>query len=291
MPSFAYLLLWWLALLTSTILSFLYILKCFLHFNAVQEEFSHHIGVNYMYAPWTSYLLMLQSSPHVIIPRTWYYEFLCLIFSFVILLLDVKLYGQWFTTEKRFLSVVANPVNLVSVIGNLVAAQAMTEMGWKESGISMFSFGMVHYLILFVTLYQRLPTSSQFPRVLRPAYFLYFGVPSMASLAWKSISGEFMVSSKMLFFLSLFLFVSQACRPVLFKKTMKRLNVTWWVYSFPLTFLGLACAEYAEEVNGSVASGLMLLICLVSVMVFIFLLLISVLKAERLLLHKNATSK
>lgn len=101
-----------------------------------------------------------------------------------------------------------------------------------------------------------------------------------------------MVSSKMLFFVSLFLFMSQVCRPVLFKKSMKRLNiVTWWVYSFPLTFLGLACAQYAEEVNGSVASGLMLLICLVSVMVFIFLMLISVLKIERMLLHKNATSK
>jgi hypothetical protein len=31
----------------------------------------------------------------------------------------------------------------------------------------------------------------------------------MASLAWKSISGSFLVSSKMLFFLSLFLFISQ----------------------------------------------------------------------------------
>jgi ABC-type Fe3+ transport system permease subunit len=82
----------------------------------------------------------------------------------------------------------------------------------------------------------------------------------------------------------------QACRPALFKKTMKRLNVTWWIYSFPLTFLGLACAEYAHEVKSLTASGLMLLICIVSVLVFVFLMLTTVLKIETLL-HKKAPNK
>ncbi|CAJ2649085.1 unnamed protein product [Trifolium pratense] len=230
--------------LIATTLSFLYMLKCIFHFKAVKEEFSHHIGVNYMYTPWISYLLMLQSSPPLIVPRA----------------------------------------------RNLVAAQIATEIGWNEFAISMFSLGMVHYLILFVTLYQRLTSSNQFPIVLRPAYFLYFAVPSMASLAWKSISGAFLVSSKMLFFLSLFLFISQACRPAMFKKTMKRLNVTWWIYSFPSTFLGLACAEYAHEVKSLMASGLMLLICIVSVLVFVFLMLTTVLKIESLL-NKKAPNK
>lgn len=210
MPSVAYLLLWCLAVLSATTLSFLYMLKCILHFDAVKKEFSHHIGVNYMYAPWISWLLMLQSAPLNIVPReSHYFQFLCLALSFVIFLLDIKLYGQWFTTEKRFLSVVANPVSLVSVIGNLVAAQVMAETGWKESAVSMFSVGIGHYLILFVTLYQRLTSSNQFPIVLRPAYFLFFAAPSMASLAWKSITGAFLISSKMMFFLSLFLFISQ----------------------------------------------------------------------------------
>ncbi|GAU38327.1 hypothetical protein TSUD_61870 [Trifolium subterraneum] len=118
--------------------------------------------------------------------------------SFVIFMLDFKLFGQWFTTEKRFLSVVANPVNLVFVIANLVAAQFVTEIGWNEFAISMFSLGMTHYLILFVMLYQRL-------------------------------TGAFLVSSKMLFFLF-------------------------------VPFYFSACAEYAHEVKSLMASGLMLLI-------------------------------
>lgn len=208
MPSIAFLLLWCVALLTATTLSLLYVLKCIFHLDMVKEEFSHHVGVNCMYAPWISWLLMLQSAP-TILHSTSCYQVLCLAFSFVILLLDIKLYGQWFTTKKRFLSVVANPTSQVSVIGNLVSAQVVAEIGWKESAVLMFSLGLVYYLIIFVTLYQRLTSGNQFPTVLRPTYLLFFAAPSIASLAWKSITGAFVTPSKMLLFLSLFLFMSQ----------------------------------------------------------------------------------
>ncbi|KAF7811191.1 S-type anion channel SLAH1 [Senna tora] len=264
LPSLAFLLLWGLSVFIAASLSFLYILRCFFHFDmVVKTEFLHHIGMNYMYAPCISWLLILQSAP-MPVTRT-YYQVLCWAFSVPILALDVKLYGQWFTTEKRFLWVVANPVSQISVIGNLVSAQVIAEMGWKESAVSVFSLGFGHYLILFVTLYQRTVVSSNhFPRVLRPAYFLFFAAPSMASLAWKSLTG-----------------------PALFKKSMKRLTVAWWVYSFPLTFVALASAEYALEVKDSIASGFMLVICGISLLVFIGLMLISVLKVERML-HTSA---
>jgi hypothetical protein len=82
-----------------------------------------------------------------------------------VVVLDVKIYGQWFTKGKRFLSAVANPTSQLSVIGNLVGARAAAEIGWRESAVCMFSLGMAHYLVLFVTLYQRLsggnsPSSS-----------------------------------------------------------------------------------------------------------------------------------
>ncbi|CAJ1941387.1 unnamed protein product [Sphenostylis stenocarpa] len=201
MPSVAFLLLWCVALLTATTLSLLFLLKCILHFDTVKEEFSHHTGMNCMYAPWISWLLMLQSAP-MIVHTTCYYKVLCLAFSFVIFLIDLKLYGQWFTTKKQFLSTVANPTSQVSVIGNLVSAQVIAEIGWKESAVLMFSLGLVFYLVIFITLYQRLT-------VLRPGYFLFIAAPSVASLAWKSISGAFVTPSKMLLFLSLFLFMSQ----------------------------------------------------------------------------------
>lgn len=206
-PSTTFLLLWCIAFLTLFALSFLYVLRCFFHFHLVRAEFLHNIGVNYLYAPWISWLLLLQSAP-LILPNTLSYQVFWWVFTVPIFVLDLKIYGQWFTTEKRFLSMVANPTSQISVIGNLVGARAAAETGWKESAVFLFSLGMAHYLVLFVTLYQRLAGRNRFPAMLRPAFFLFSAAPSLASLAWSSISGTFDTPSKMLFFLSLFLFMS-----------------------------------------------------------------------------------
>ena len=206
-PSLAFLLLWSLSLFTLVTLSFLYILGCFFHFNMVRAEFFHHIGANYLYAPWMSWLLLLQSSP-IIVPKTLLYRVLWWLFTIPIMVLDLKMYGQWFTTEKRFLSMVANPTSQISVMGNLAGALAAAQMEWKETAVFMFSLGMAHYFVLFVTLYQRLAGGSRFPAMMRPSFFLFSAAPSLASLAWTSINGAFDTLSKTLFFLSLFLSMS-----------------------------------------------------------------------------------
>lgn len=207
LPSTAFLILWLLALFSLVSLSLLYIFRSLFYFQMVKAEFLHHVGVNYSFIPWISCLLLLQSAPFVD-PSSLYYKIFWWIFVFPILVLDVKIYGQWFTKGKRFLSTVANPTSQLSVIGNLVGARASAQMGWRETAVCMFSLGMAHYLVLFVTLYQRLAGSNTLPVMLRPVFFLFFAAPSMASLAWSSISGTFDNSSKMLFFLSIFLFMS-----------------------------------------------------------------------------------
>ena len=191
-PSAAFLLVWSLALFSLATVSFL---LCPLHtrFRSVRLEFSHHIGVNYLFAPFISFLLLVQSASFIH-STSMLYVVSCLLFSFPILILDIKIYGQWFTARgKRFLSTVANPTSQLSVIGNLVGARAAAMMGWRESAMFMFALGMAHYIVLFVTLYQRLECSGggAIPAMLRPVFFLFFAAPSMASLAWSSIAGSF----------------------------------------------------------------------------------------------------
>ncbi|KAL9250930.1 S-type anion channel SLAH1-like protein [Drosera capensis] len=304
LPSTAFLLLWCLSICILISISFLYLLRCCFHFHLVKAEFLHHVGVNYLFAPWTSWLLLLQSAPALIAPNKTSYLVLWWVFAIPIIALDIKIYGQWFTTEKRFLSMAANPTSQISVLGSLVAARAAAEMGWTETAVCMFSLGMTHYLVLFVTLYQRLSGSDRLPAMLRPVFFLFFAVPSMASLAWSSISGSYDTASKMLFSLSLFLFASllnweiliysnprfffwvektQVCRPNIFKKSMRKFNVAWWAYSFPLTFLALASAEYAQEVKGDVAPILTNVLSGFSGLVFLGLMLFTVLNITKLL--------
>ncbi|KAH7842605.1 hypothetical protein Vadar_007221 [Vaccinium darrowii] len=207
LPSAAFTVLWSFSLLTLLFLSSLYALRCLSHFRLVRNEFKHHVGVNYMFAPFISWLLLLQSSPFIS-PTSTYYLTLWWLFVIPIVALDVKIYGSWFTKGKRFLSAVANPTTQLSVIGNFVSAWAGARMGWRESAVCLFSLGMAHYLVLFVTLYQRLPGVNGITAMMRPVFFLFIAAPSVASLAWESIWGSFDYSSKMLFFLSLFLFLS-----------------------------------------------------------------------------------
>ncbi|KAL6524744.1 hypothetical protein OROMI_030337 [Orobanche minor] len=199
---------WSLSLFILILLSLVYSLKCIFRFNMVKAEFMHHIGVNYLFAPWISWMLILESAPFVK-PKNVSFVILWWILAVPVVILDVKIYGQWFTKGKRFLTAAANPTSQLSVVGNLVGARAAAKMGWGEIATFLFSLGMVHYLVLFVTLYQRLSGGGhRVPETLRPVFCLFFAAPSVASLAWYSISGRFDTASKMLFFLSLFLFAS-----------------------------------------------------------------------------------
>ncbi|CAN1824216.1 S-type anion channel SLAH4 [Linum perenne] len=206
----------------------------------VKSEFSNHVAVNYLFAPWISWLLLLQSAPFLPPQTSLSYLVLWWVFAAPIVALDVKIYGQWFTKGKRFLSTVANPTSQLSVIGNLVGAQAAANMGWK-----------------------------------------------------KSIVGGFDTTSKMLFFLSLFLFTSltmQIFRPALFKRSMRRFSVAWWAYSFPLTVLALASAEYAREVKGSVSHALMFILLIVSVVVILALFAFTLFNTKMLLPDDDPTT-
>ncbi|XP_055834823.1 S-type anion channel SLAH4-like [Solanum dulcamara] len=283
--------LWSFALLILVLLSLLYLLKCVFRFNLVKGEFLHHVGVNYLFAPWISWLILLESYPFIIGPKHVGYKSLWWVFAVPVIILDVKIYGQWFTKGKRFLTAVANPTSHLSVIGNLVGARAAAKMGWQEVSVCLFSLGMVHYLVLFVTLYQRLSGSDRLPAMLRPVFFLFSAAPSMASLAWASITGTFDTASKMFFFLSLFLFTSLICRPSLFKKSMRKFNVAWWAYSYPVTLLALASTRYAKEVKGKVPHTIMLILSSLSVLVIIALLLSTALYSKILLRDDDPSLK
>uniref|UniRef100_A0A7N0TNA0 S-type anion channel SLAH1 n=1 Tax=Kalanchoe fedtschenkoi TaxID=63787 RepID=A0A7N0TNA0_KALFE len=286
LPYATFILLWSLALLILAVFSLIYVLRCVFHFDLVRAEFTNHVGANYLYAQWISWLLLLESAPSGI-PRADLCHGLWWVFAIPIVILDIKVYGQWFTTERRFLSIVANPTSQISVVGNLVGARTAALVGWRECAVCMFSLGIVHYLVVFVTLYQRSSGRDRLPAMLRPVFFLFIATPSTASLSWSAIAGSFDAGCKMLFFLSLFLFASLATRPALFKRSFKRFSIVWWAYSFPLTFLALASAEYAHAMKDQLASVLMLALSALSILVFLALMLFSTVNTAKLFHEKD----
>ncbi|KAL3012922.1 hypothetical protein AAZX31_06G025700 [Glycine max] len=84
LPSSAFLALWSLALFT---------LVCLFFFKMVKADFLHPVRVNYLFAPWISWLLLLQSAPFVA-PKTPTYLVMWWVFAVPVVVLDVKFYGQ-----------------------------------------------------------------------------------------------------------------------------------------------------------------------------------------------------
>jgi tellurite resistance protein TehA-like permease len=216
---------WWLALATLLLLTIIYIAKCVVYFEAVRREFYHPVRVNYFFSPWITALFLAQTVPQYLSfntttstksttplqlsgpsPALW-----CVVMT-PILALELKLYGQWLSGGERRLSKVANPSTHMSVVGNFAGAKVAALVGWREAAILFWAVGLAHYLVLFVTLYQRLPSNVVLPKEMQPLYFLFVAVPSSASVAWRYITGQFGSVCKILFFISLFLYSSLGVR-------------------------------------------------------------------------------
>ncbi|KAJ4759419.1 Guard cell S-type anion channel SLAC1 [Rhynchospora pubera] len=120
----------------------------------------------------------------------------------------------------------------------------------------MWAIGLAHYLCVFVTLYQRLPTNEALPKELHPVYSMFVATPSAASIAWKAVYGEFDAVARSFFFIALFLYISLVVRIEFFRGF--RFSVAWWSYTFPMTTASLASIRYAEEAPCFFSKGLAL---------------------------------
>jgi tellurite resistance protein TehA-like permease len=204
------LVLWCVSVALMLVVSALYACKLVLFFEAVRREYYHPIRANFFFAPWIACLFLAIGVPEAVaetLPRWLWYLLMA-----PILCLELKIYGQWISGGQRRLSRVANPSNHLSVVGNFVGAMLGGIMGLKEGPLLFFAVGLAHYMVLFVTLYQRLPTSETLPRDLHPVFFLFVATPSVACLAWARITGEFDYGSKIAYFIAMFLYASLVSR-------------------------------------------------------------------------------
>ncbi|KAI3710937.1 hypothetical protein L2E82_40733 [Cichorium intybus] len=266
-PPYINLVLWILALLVLVCVTTTYLLKCIFYFEAIRREYFHPVRINFFFAPWVVCMFLAIGAPPMVSQNKLHPALWCA-FMIPYFLLELKIYGQWLSGGKRRLCKVANPSSHLSVVGNFVGAILAAKVGWKEAGKFLWAVGFAHYLVLFVTLYQRLPTSVALPKELHPVYSMFIAAPSAASIAWEAIYGDFDGSARTCYFIALFLYISLVVRLNFFLGF--RFSVAWWSYTFPMTTISVAAIKYAEY-NPSVESkGIALTLSfLSSTMVFV----------------------
>ncbi|KAM0843253.1 hypothetical protein ACQ4PT_057841 [Festuca glaucescens] len=236
--------LWYVSLALMGLVSCIYLLKVVFYFEAVRREFYHPIRANFFFAPWIACLFLVQGAP---IEMTEVHHGVWYLLMAPIFCLELKIYGQWMSGGQRRLSKVANPSNHLSIVGNFVGALLGAKMGLREGPIFFFAVGLARYIVLFVTLYPRLPTNVTLPKELHPAFFLFVAAPSVASMAWAKINGKFDNGARVAYFIALFLYMSLAVRINFFRGF--RFSLAWWAYTFPMTGASIATITYATEVT------------------------------------------
>ncbi|GKC72819.1 voltage-dependent anion channel [Tanacetum coccineum] len=267
--------LWFISVLLFAVVASTYLLKMILYFKAVQREYYHPVRINFFFAPWVVLLFLTIGVPPSITtklpPFLWY------VLMAPIFFLELKLYGQWMSGGKRRLSKVANPSNHLSVVGNFVGAYLGATMGLKEGPLFFFAVGLAHYTVLFVTLYQRLPTAQTLPKDLHPVFFLFVAGPSVGSMAWSKLSGSFDFGSRIIYFIALFLYFSLAFRIHFFRGF--KFSLTWWAYTFPMTGAAIATIKYADEVSTLASRILLVTLSGIAIVVVFYLFLVTILHA------------
>lgn len=266
---------WWVALATLVVNSAIYLAKCAVYFEAVRREFHHPVRINYFFTPWITGMFLAQtfSLGDGVVSST-----VLAVLIVPIVVLELKIYGQWFSGGERRLSKIANPSTHLAVVGNFVAAKLSSYVGFAEIAVLLWAIGFAHYLVLFVTLYQRLPSSNvTLARELHPIYFLFVAVPSSASVSWKYISGSFGNVSKIFFFISLFIYALLGVRLNFFRGA--RFSVAWWAYSFPMTAAAIASIHYSQQVPSYISKGIAIFLSVVASVTVLILFCLTFLHA------------
>lgn len=269
------LILWYISTVLIATVFAVYILKLLLYFEAVRREYYHPIRVNFFFAPWIALLFLALGVPPSVTKNL--HQSLWYILMVPIFFLELKIYGQWMSGGQRRLSKVANPSNHLSIVGNFVGALLGASMGLVEGPIFFFSVGLAHYIVLFVTLYQRLPTNETLPKELHPVFFLFVAAPSVASMAWAKMQGSFDYGSRIAYFIALFLYFSLAVRINFFRGF--KFSLAWWAYTFPMTGAAIATIRYSNQVPNIVTKSLCVALALISTFTVMALLVSTILHA------------
>jgi tellurite resistance protein TehA-like permease len=228
-PGWVHTALWAGALATFAGVSGTYAAKCALYFEAVRREFRHPVRANFFFAPWIAAMFLALGAPQgdgdasvkasiastsasttsastTTTMSTPIHAFLWALFITPVLALELHMYGEWLSGGHRRLSEVVNPSAQLSLLANFAGALLAASAGWPELATFFWAVGLAHYVVLFVTLYQRLPTAAVVPKELHPVFFLFVAAPSSASLAWARIVGRFDLVSRITYFIGLFLY-------------------------------------------------------------------------------------
>jgi len=261
-----------LSLVIFVVLSALYIYKGFKFRQAVMQEWSNPVKMNFVPAISISLLLFAVA----FMPLSKNVSFLFWAFgTFLHLMLSMMVINSWLHHEKFEIHHL-NPAWFIPAVGNVIVPIAGVQLGYAEISWFFFSIGMMFWLILMVIVFNRIIFHQPMPEKLLPTLFILIAPPAVGFISYIKLTGDLDAFARVLYYFALFLtllLVSQLPR-------FARLPffLSWWAYSFPLAAMSIS-SLLMMDLTGRAFYGYLGMALLIALSALVVLLSVKTIKA------------
>ena len=248
------------------IIFFVYIVKIIKYPKEVKKEFFHPIKINFF--PILAKIFLILSIIYLNIDMLYSKSFwiigviLQFIFSIVIL-------STWIRHSK-FKFHHLNPSWFIPIVGNVIVPIAGVAHGFIELSWFFFSIGIIMWITLFVIVFNTIIFHNPIPDKLIPTFFILFAPPAIAFIAYVKLVGSLDSFARVLYYISLFLFILIFVQFKMFSRI--KFYLSWWAYSFPLDAMAIATMFIYHETGRQVFKILSFFLFAILMLIIVFLI-------------------
>lgn len=224
------------------VISLIYLKKFFKYKDAVQNEFSHPVRINFFAAVSISMLMLA-----IIFKES--YPFLSAIFwypgTLLHFYLTMRTISFWINENQQLDH--SNPAWFIPIVGNVLVPAA--GVGFVDLGLLLyfFSVGIFFWIILFAVILNRIIFHNQMVVKFMPTLFILIAPPAVGFISYFKMFGVIDTFALILFNLALFFTFLVA---FMYKNFIKiKFFISWWAFVFPLAAMAISAMLMYSQNN------------------------------------------
>jgi len=229
-----------------------YIVKAVKYPKEVKKEINHPVKVNFY--PIIAKVFLILSIIYLSLDM-YLSKIFWIIGAVLQLFFSIVISSVWIRHSK-FRVHHLNPAWFIPIVGNVIVPIAGVAHGFSELSWFFFSIGIVMWITLFIIIFNRIIFHDTIADKLIPTLFILFAPPAIAFISYVKLVGEVDSFARILYYVSIFLFILVIAQIGLFSKI--KFYLSWWAYSFPMVALTVATFLMYHETSSSFFYGLSL---------------------------------
>lgn len=224
------------------VVSITYIMKFFTYSNAVKNEFSHPVRINFFAAVSISMLMLaiIYKEAYPTVSAIFWYPGTALHFY-----LTMHTIAFWIKDNQELAH--SNPAWFIPIVGNVLIP--VGGIGFASNGLLMyfFSVGIFFWIILFSLILNRIIFHHQLAVKFMPTMFILIAPPAVGFIAYFKLFGVVDTFAMILFNLALFFTFLVA---FMYKSFLKiKFFISWWAFVFPVAAMAISSMLMYHVVN------------------------------------------